>query len=110
MPVSSYISSSAYITPKVLTTNSYGANFANLSKFGLGDKVAEINAASVRIARKIAGDALMVAGSVGPVDIENDAEAVILPLSEIEKHPEAIEKFGEKLFAVQLFALGTCQV
>ena len=30
---------------------------------------------------------------------ENDAKAVILPLSEIEKHPEAIEKFGEKLFA-----------
>ena len=30
---------------------------------------------------------------------ENNAEAVILPLSEIEKHPEAIEKFGEKLFA-----------
>ncbi|MBE6899706.1 MAG: U32 family peptidase [Ruminococcaceae bacterium] len=30
---------------------------------------------------------------------ENEAEAVILPLSEIEKHPEAIEKFGEKLFA-----------
>ncbi len=61
---------------EVLTTNSYGANFANLSKFGLGDKVAEINAASVQLARKIAGDALMVAGSVGPVDVENDAEAV----------------------------------
>ncbi len=30
---------------------------------------------------------------------ENEAEAIILPLSEIEKHPEAIEKFGEKLFA-----------
>lgn len=35
---------------------------------------------------------------------ENEAEAVILPLSEIEKHPEAIEKFGEKLF-VELPAL-----
>ena len=31
--------------------------------------------------------------------LENDAEAIILPLSEIEKHPEAIEKFSEKLFA-----------
>ena len=61
---------------EVLTANSYGANFANLSKFGLGDKVEEINAASVKLARKIAGDALMVAGSVGPVDIENDEEAV----------------------------------
>ena len=30
---------------------------------------------------------------------ENEAEAVILPLSEIEKHPEAIEKFDERLFA-----------
>ena len=31
--------------------------------------------------------------------LENDAEAIVLPLSEIEKHPEAIEKFDEKLFA-----------
>ena len=30
---------------------------------------------------------------------ENDAEAIVLPLSEIENHPEAIEKFSEKLFA-----------
>lgn len=61
---------------EVLTTNSYGANFANLSKFGLGDKVVEINAASVQLARKEAEDKLMVAGSVGPVEIENDAEAI----------------------------------
>ena len=69
----------------VLTTNSYGANFNNLCKFGLGDKVAEINAASVRIARKVAGRALLVAGSVGPVgemsgqseDTENNASAML---------------------------------
>ena len=30
---------------------------------------------------------------------ENEAEAIILPMAEIEKHPEAIAKFGEKLFA-----------
>lgn len=29
----------------------------------------------------------------------SDAEAIILPVAEIEKHPEAIEKFGERLFA-----------
>ena len=61
---------------EVLTTNSYGANFANLSKFGLGDKVAEINTASVQLARKIAGDAIIVAGSIGPVDIADDINAV----------------------------------
>ena len=51
----------------VLTTNSYGANFNNLCKFGLGDKVAEINAASVRIAKKVSGQSLLIAGSVGPI-------------------------------------------
>ena len=57
----------------VLTTNSYGANWNNLRKFGLGDKVAEINAASVRLARNVAGDSLLVAGSVGPLtDLEDD--------------------------------------
>ncbi len=33
------------------------------------------------------------------ISFENDAEAIILPVSEIEKHPEAIEIFGERLFA-----------
>ena len=61
---------------EVLTTNSYGANAANLSKFGLEDKIVEINAASVQLARKVAGDSLLVAGSVGPVDIEDDKSAI----------------------------------
>lgn len=33
------------------------------------------------------------------VNFENDAEAVILPISEIERHPEAIALYGERLFA-----------
>lgn len=74
---------------EVLTANSYGANFTNLSKFGLGDKVDEINTASVKLARKIAGDALMVAGSVGPVDIENDEEAVDMLSSQVKALYEA---------------------
>ncbi len=52
---------------EVLTTNSYGANFNILNKFGLGDKVAEINRAAVALARKVAGSDLLVAGDVGPV-------------------------------------------
>lgn len=51
---------------EVLTTNSYGANFNKLNKFGLGDKVAEINRAAVKLAREIAGNELLVAASVGP--------------------------------------------
>lgn len=52
---------------EILTTNSYGANLRHLTKFGLGDKVEEINRAAVRIARKVAGQSLLVAGSVGPL-------------------------------------------
>ncbi|MBR3707445.1 MAG: homocysteine S-methyltransferase family protein, partial [Lentisphaeria bacterium] len=40
---------------EVITTNTYGANFNKLNKFGLGDKVAEINRAGVALARKAAG-------------------------------------------------------
>ncbi len=51
---------------EILVTNTYGANFNKLNKFGLGDKVAEINRAGVAIARKAAGPDLLVAGDVGP--------------------------------------------
>ena len=54
---------------EVLTTNSFGANSIQLNKFLMGDKVAEINRAAVTLAREVAGNDLMVAASVGPVDI-----------------------------------------
>lgn len=52
---------------EVITTNTYGANFNKLNKFGLGEKVAEINRAGVALARKAAGPDLLVAGDVGPL-------------------------------------------
>lgn len=52
---------------EVMTTNTYGANFNKLSKFGLGDKVEEINAAGARLAREASGPDALVAGSVGPI-------------------------------------------
>ena len=52
---------------EVITTNTYGANFNKLNKFGFGDKVAEINRAGVALARKAAGPDLLVAGDIGPV-------------------------------------------
>jgi homocysteine S-methyltransferase len=55
----------------VLTTNTFGANRPNLEKYGLAEKLADINRAGATIARKvaseIAGDDLFVAGSVGPI-------------------------------------------
>ena len=51
----------------VLTTNTFGANRPNLEKHGLAEKLADINRKGAEIARKVAGDALFVAGSIGPV-------------------------------------------
>jgi homocysteine S-methyltransferase len=50
----------------VLTTNTFGANRTMLEKYGIADKLTDINRAGARIAREIAGDALFVAGSIGP--------------------------------------------
>jgi homocysteine S-methyltransferase len=61
---------------EILETNTFGANRFRLARHGLGGKVAEINAAGVRIARqavehlkeKQAGDA-WVAGAIGPLGV-----------------------------------------
>lgn len=52
---------------EVLTTNSFGANFNKLSKFGLGDKLVEINRAAVRLAKEAAKGKALIAASVGPI-------------------------------------------
>jgi methionine synthase I (cobalamin-dependent)/5,10-methylenetetrahydrofolate reductase len=61
---------------EILETNTFGANRFRLARHGLGGKVAEINAAGVRLAKqavahfkdKQAGEA-WVAGSVGPLGV-----------------------------------------
>lgn len=50
----------------VLETNTFSANRFLLSRYGVADKVAEINRAGVEIARSAAGADAYVAGSVGP--------------------------------------------
>ena len=61
---------------EILETNTFGANRFRLSRHGLAGKVADINAAGVRLARqavdhlkdKQAGDA-WVAGAIGPLGV-----------------------------------------
>jgi methionine synthase I (cobalamin-dependent)/5,10-methylenetetrahydrofolate reductase len=57
----------------VLTTNTFGANRITLQKFGLADKVGEINRAGARLAREVADAAerpIFVAGSIGPLPMQ----------------------------------------
>src|ERR1043166_5720292 len=53
----------------VIETNTFGANRIKLGSFGLADKLRDINAAGVALARKAAGGRAYVAGSIGPLGI-----------------------------------------
>jgi len=51
---------------EILETNTFSANRFLLSRYGIPEKVEEVNRAGVRLARRAAGDEAWVAGSVGP--------------------------------------------
>ena len=57
----------------VLTTNTFGANEIKLSRHGLADQAERINEAGVRIAKRVAGERALVAGSIGPTGLIPDA-------------------------------------
>jgi homocysteine S-methyltransferase len=54
----------------IIETNTFGANRYKLKKFGLEEKVKEINIAGAKIAREIAKDKIFVAGSIGPLGLK----------------------------------------
>jgi methionine synthase I (cobalamin-dependent)/5,10-methylenetetrahydrofolate reductase len=58
---------------RVIETNTFGANAVRLSRFGLENRVREINKAAARLAREAGrGKNVCVAGSVGPLGITGD--------------------------------------
>src|SRR5436305_10330708 len=78
---------------EILETNTFGANRARLSAFGIAEKLQAINEAGVRLAREAAGDSAFVAGAVGPAGVR------IEPLG-----PTAFAEGGE-MFPGQFAAL-----
>jgi methionine synthase / methylenetetrahydrofolate reductase(NADPH) len=61
---------------RVIKTNTFGGNAARLGRFRLQDRVAEINRAAVRLAKRAAGGSdVYVAGSVGPLGITGEEAA-----------------------------------
>jgi methionine synthase I (cobalamin-dependent)/5,10-methylenetetrahydrofolate reductase len=95
---------------EIIETNTFGANQVRLKKFGLEDKVREINLKGVRIAREageIEGKDVFVAGSIGPVG------KPLAPLGELsekevfdvfERQAEALLEGGVDLFIVETFS------
>jgi methionine synthase / methylenetetrahydrofolate reductase(NADPH) len=55
---------------RLIETNTFGANAARLSKYGLQSRVRELNQAAIRLARKAIGQRpIYLAGSIGPLGI-----------------------------------------
>ena len=54
---------------EILETNTFGGNRVRLDRYGLGDRVHDVNRAGAELAREVAGDDLYVAGSIGPLGI-----------------------------------------
>ncbi len=53
----------------IIETNTFGSNRIKLSHYGLENRVKELTAAGVRLAREVAGSRVMVALSVGPTGV-----------------------------------------
>src|SRR5215472_1837706 len=54
---------------EIIEANTFGANRARLSAFGLAEKLQSINQAGVRLAREAAQDRAFVAAAVGPLGV-----------------------------------------
>ena len=88
----------------LLETNTFGANRAKLLGHGLEERVREINAAAVRIAREAAGDHAFVGGSIGPVGLSGQvaADYDASDLREIfREQAEALLEAGVDAFVVE---------
>ena len=68
---------------EVITTNTYSANSISLARFGLAEKVSDINFAAVALAKKAAAGKpdILIAGSIGPVPADSDRTARIQAIS-----------------------------
>jgi methionine synthase I (cobalamin-dependent)/5,10-methylenetetrahydrofolate reductase len=64
----------------VLTTNTFNANRVALARFGLAERLEEINRAGARLAREVADAAdrpVLVAGSIGPLPSQPEYEDAV---------------------------------
>lgn len=94
---------------RVVETNSFGANRQKLKALGLQDRVEQINAAAVKIARRareVSGKDVLIAGSIGPTGLPydpTDAESDELLRSIFREQARALDARGVDFFLFETF-------
>jgi methionine synthase I (cobalamin-dependent)/5,10-methylenetetrahydrofolate reductase len=92
---------------EVVETNTFGANRAKLTQYGLDGQVSVINRRAAEVAREAAGDQRLVAGAVGPLGIRLEPYG---PTSRDEaramfrEQMEALAEGGADCFVLETFA------
>ncbi|HEY4331970.1 MAG TPA: bifunctional homocysteine S-methyltransferase/methylenetetrahydrofolate reductase [Ilumatobacteraceae bacterium] len=90
----------------IIETNTFGANRIALGRHGHGDRVGEINAAGVALARS-AADGAFVAGAIGPTGIAfavASASERALAVTALREQIEALSAAGVDLLVLETFA------
>jgi methionine synthase I (cobalamin-dependent)/5,10-methylenetetrahydrofolate reductase len=94
---------------QIIETNTFGANRNKLAQFGMGDRVAELNHRAVKIAREAreaAKHEVLIAGSIGPLGIQQHVRD--LPHEDIlaifKEQAGALEERGVDLFVLETFS------
>jgi 5-methyltetrahydrofolate--homocysteine methyltransferase len=76
-----------------ILTNTFGGSRAILEKHGLGEQTHEINLAAAKLAREVAGDDVLVLGSIGPTGL------LMKPMGPLT-YDKAVEYFAEQAGAL----------
>jgi 5-methyltetrahydrofolate--homocysteine methyltransferase len=77
----------------LLQTNTFQANRAALERHGLADRTVALNAAGAALARDVAGERALVAGSIGPTG------RLLAPYGDL-KQEDALQAFAEQASAL----------
>lgn len=81
---------------QIIQTNTFGANRFKLAHHGLGERVVEINAAAVELARRVVMASfkeVLIAGDIGPLGVR------LAPFGRVQPE-QARQAFGEQIAAL----------